>query len=642
MPIYGEISEQPVLFRVVNPYYICLVRFWSTQRIIIYLNLIIKMAHYYSRRNLDFLLYEVHDAPELTRYPYFDAHDRQTFDLVLDATTQIADTHLYPHFRDLDRNQPELKDGKVTVHPKVREFLKAIGEGGLIGAGFDFEKGGQQLPEMLGACVDFIQMAANNGMMYTGLTAGAANLIATFGSPELNDRYVENMLNGRWQGTMALTEPQAGSSLSDITTTADPQPDGSYLISGQKVFISAGDHDAVDNVVHLMLARIKGAPRGTKGISLFVVPKYRLEGDGSFTDNDVTSTGIYHKLGQRGTPAMHLTMGDRGDCRGWLLGEAHRGLSYMFQMMNGARIAVGITGAAIASAAYYASLEYAQERPQSRRLNEKNQLDSPQTMIINHPDVKRMLLFQKAIVEGSLSLLLESARLADLAHVSKGEEKENYTLLLEILTPVAKTFPTEMGQRSVSEGLQVLGGYGFTEDFPLEQLYRDIRITTIYEGTTGIQAQDLLGRKMTMKNGKAPRLLFKEIKKTMAAAQAHDSLKPYARMLEAEITRLQEVTEVLMPHVVGGDQERYLMDATLFMEFFGIVTVAWQWLKQGTAAQEALLTQNAADNEADFYESKLHTMKYYFHYEVPKTLGLAHRLKDTEVLTIVTERELAM
>lgn len=595
------------------------------------------MAQYFNRRNLDFLLYEVHNAPELTKYPYFEAHDRETFDLVLDSATQIADTFMHPHFRDLDRHPPELKAGKVTVHPQIKPFLKAVGEGGLIGAGLPFDKGGQQLPEMLGACVDFIQMSANNGMMYTGLTTGAANLITTFGSQTLVDAYVAKMLGGEWQGTMALTEPQAGSSLSDITTSAEPQPDGSHLVRGQKVFISAGDLDAVDNVVHLMLARIKGAPMGTKGISLFVVPKFRVQENGTFVDNDVTSTGIYHKLGQRGTPAMHLSMGDRHDCHGWLLGEANRGLSYMFQMMNGARIAVGITGAAIASAAYCASLEYAKERPQSRRLNEKNQLDSPQTMIINHPDVKRMLLFQQAIVEGSLSLLLECARLSDLAHVNEGEEKENYTLLLELLTPVAKTFPTEMGIRSVSEGLQVLGGYGFTEDFPLEQMYRDIRITTIYEGTTGIQAQDLLGRKMTIQGGKAPRLFFAEMNKTIDEANAHERLKPYAKMLGDEIQRLQKVTNTLLPFAQEGNHERFLMDATLYMELFGLVTVAWQWLKQGAVAQNALLNENLGESDADFYESKIQTMKYFFHYEIPKTLGLAKRLQDTEVLTIVIE-----
>ncbi|WP_298357096.1 acyl-CoA dehydrogenase [Runella sp.] len=597
------------------------------------------MAQYYSRRNLNFLLHEVFNAADLTKYPYYSAHDRETFDMTIDAATQIADNIMFPYFRDVDRNQPELRNGKVTIHPKIGEYLKALGEAGLIGTGFSFENGGQQLPELVSSCLGFILMAANNGMMYTGLTSGAAGLISSFGTDELKQTYVGKMLAGKWQGTMALTEPQAGSSLSDITTSAAPQADGSYRIKGQKVFISAGDHDQCENIIHLMLARIEGAPKGTKGISLFVVPKYRLDG----ADNDVTSTGIYHKLGQRGVPAMHLTMGDRDDCQGWLVGEPHKGLSYMFQMMNEARIGVGMTGVAIASAAYCASLQYAKERPQSRRLNEKGVLDSPQIPIIQHPDVKRMLLLQKAVVEGSLSLLMEAARCADIAHASEDpEEKEKYHLMLELLTPIAKTYPTEMGMIAVSNGLQVLGGYGFTEDFPLEQLYRDIRITPIYEGTTGIQAQDLLGRKMTMKGGKPAQLLFGEVAKTIAEAETHEDLKVYAKMLKAELIRLQEVTMSLMPYAMQGDIERFLMDATLYMEMFGIITVAWQWLKQAVVAKQALLTQNPEGDELAFYESKIHTMKFFFHYEIPKTLGLAVRLKDTEVLTITTEKELAL
>ena len=545
---------------------------------------------------------------------------------------------MHPYLKDVDRNQPELKNGQVTVHPKVKEYLKAVGEAGIIGAGFPFEQGGQQLPEMISSCIGFILMAANNGMMYIGLTSGAAHLITSFGSPELIDTYVPNLLSGRWQGTMALTEPQAGSSLSDVTTSATPQPDGSYKIRGQKVFISAGDHDATDNIIHLMLARIDGAPKGTKGISLFVVPKYRLDGQ----PNDVTSTGVYHKMGQKGVPAMHLTMGSNDDTIGYLVGEPHQGLPYMFQMMNEARIGVGMTAAAIATAAYHAALEYAKERPQSRRLNQKGQLDAPQTAIINHPDVRRMLLFQKAVTEGSLSLLIEAARLYDISQVAEGEEKENAFLLLDLLMPVAKSFPSEMGVQSVSQSLQTFGGYGFTEDFPVEQLYRDIRITPIYEGTTGIQAQDLLGRKMTMKGGKAPQLLFAEMKQTIAQASTHNDLKRYADQLADELDRVQDVMKSLMPHVVQGDMERYLSDATLFLEFFGIVVVAWQWLKQAVVAQETLLTKNPQGDELAFYEGKLHTMKFYFHYEVPKTLGLAVRLKDPEVLTIVTEKELAL
>ena len=607
---------------------------------------------YFRKRNLQFLLHEVFKAEELNQYEYFSAHDRETFNLVIDSATYIADTLMHPYLKEVDKNQPELKNGQVTVHPKIKEYLKAMGDAGLIGAGFSFEHGGQQLPEMLSASVGFILMAANNGMMYTGLSSGSAHLITSFGSPELTEFYVPNMLSGQWQGTMALTEPQAGSSLSDVTTSATPQADGTYKIKGQKVFISAGDHDAADNIIHLMLARIDGAPKGTKGISLFVVPKYRparsagavdsTDETGNFVDNDVVSTGVYHKMGQKGVPAMHLTMGSNDNTVGYIVGEPHQGLPYMFQMMNEARIGVGMTAAGIATAAYYAALQYARERPQSRRLNEKNLLDAPQTAIINHPDVRRMLLFQKAVTEGSLSLLIEAARLYDISRVAEGEEKENAFLLLDLLMPVAKSYPSEMGVQSVSQSVQTFGGYGFTEDFPVEQLYRDIRITPIYEGTTGIQAQDLLGRKMTMKGGKAPQLLFAEISKTIAEASTFDDLKPYADQLTDELTRAQDVMTNLLPHAMKGDTERYLSDATLFLEMFGIVIVAWQWLKQSVVAKQIIVTQNPQGDDLTFYEGKIHTMKFFFHYEVPKTLGLAVRLKDNEVLTIVSTKELAL
>jgi len=595
------------------------------------------MATYFSKRNLQFLLHEVFEAEQLTQYDYFSGHDKETFNMVLDSVTHIADTLMFPYLKEVDKNQPDLKNGQVTVHPKIKQYLKEMGDAGLIGAGFSYEHGGQQVPLLVSSCIGFILMAANNGMMYTGLSSGAAHLITSFGSEELQKTFVENMLSGKWQGTMALTEPQAGSSLSDVMTTATPQEDGTYKIRGQKIFITAGDHDAADNIIHLVLARIDGAPKGTKGISLFVVPKYRLDG----TPNDVTSTGVYHKLGQRGVPAMHLTYGEDDDCIGYIVGQPHMGLPYMFQMMNDARIGVGMTGAAIATAAYHAALQYAKERPQSRRLNQKHALDAPQTPIINHPDVRRMLLFQKAVTEGSLSLLLETARLFDLAYVTEGEEKENYTLLLEILTPMAKTYPSEMGLQATSQSLQTFGGYGFTEDFPVEQYYRDIRITPIYEGTTGIQAQDLLGRKMTMKGGKAAQLLFAEISKAIAEANTYDELKPYADRMKAELKQAQEVMMTLMPHAMS-DVERYLSDATLFLEMMGNIVVAWQWLKQATVATRTLLTQNPQGEELAFYEGKIHTMKYFFHYEIPKNLGLAVRLKDPEVLTIVTEKELAL
>lgn len=559
--------------------------------------------------------------------------------MVLDAALQLGDSVLFPYFQEMDRKPPELLNGKVTVHPHVKTYLKAMGEAGLIGATAPFEHGGQQMPEVLNAAVGFILGAANNSITtFTGLTSGAANLILSFGSEELKQQFIPKMFAGQWQGTMALTEPQAGSSLSDITSSAEPTGAGHYLIKGQKVFISAGDHDQADNIIHLMLARIKGAPAGTKGISLFVVPRKRWEGQGNLVDNDVVSAGLYHKMGQKGTPALHLITGDHNGCHGYLVGEPHKGLSYMFRLMNEARLGVGMTGVSIASAAYYASLEYARERPQSRRLNNRD-LSAPQTPIINHPDVKRMLLFQKAVVEGSLSLILECAKYHDLAKVSAGEDQEKYELLLDLLTPVAKTYPTEAGIQSVSQGLQCFGGYGYCEDFPLEQLYRDIRVTTIYEGTTGIQSQDLLGRKILMHGGKAATCLFTEIGHVIQEAGTHDDLKRYAHSLQNEVQRLQQVTTHLGTIAAKGNPEPFLSDATLYMELFSMITLGWQWLKQAVVAKKALLLNNPQGDELAFYESKIHTMKFFFHYEIPKTLGLATRLTDGEVLTIALEKE---
>jgi alkylation response protein AidB-like acyl-CoA dehydrogenase len=596
--------------------------------------------HYHSRRNVNFLLYEVHDAEELSQLSYYADHNKETFDMTLDAATQIADNIMFPHLKDVDKNQPELVNGNVTVHPIVKDYLKAMGESGMIGADFSYEDGGAQLPVMITSMLGYILMAANNGLMYTGLTSGAARLITNFGADELKAAYIPNMLSGKWQGTMCLTEPQAGSSLSDVTSSAEPLEDGTYKIRGQKVFISGGDHDACDNVIHLFLGRIKGAPLGTKGISLFVVPKIRLDG----TDNDVTSMGIYHKLGQKGVPAMHLGFGDKNDdCIGYIVGEPHKGLSYMFQMMNEARIGVGIAGSSIASAAYYAALEYAKERPQSRRLNQKSALDSPQIPIIQHPDVKRMLLSQKAAVEGGLSLIVEASKYFDMAHASDDEEeRKKYNLLIELLMPIVKTYPCESGMRVTSDAVQCFGGYGFTEDFPVEQYYRDIRITPIYEGTTGIQSQDLLGRKVPMAGGKAMMLLAEEMGKTIKEAFGYEDLKKYALILKTEGERMQKITMHLLGIAGTGDTERFLSDATLYMELASINVIAWQWLKQAIVAKQKMLITSADSDDMAFYESKVHTMRYFFHYEIPKNLGLEVRLMDTEVLTIETGIEVVM
>lgn len=440
------------------------------------------------------------------------------------------------------------------------------------------------------------------------------------------------MMAGEWQGTMALTEPQAGSSLADLTLTAEPTEHGYYKIKGQKIFISAGDHDGVDNVIHLTLGRIKGAPAGIRGISLFIIPKKRIEPDGSLKFNDVNCAGIYHKLGYRGAPITQLAFGENDDCRGWLVGEPNKGLGYMFQMMNGARIDVGVGAACIASAAYYASLEYAKERPQGRRLSAKDPL-SPQIPIIEHPDIRRMLLFQKSIVEGSLSLLMQCSKYHDWEKVSEGEKREGYNLLLELLTPVAKTYPSEMGILSCSAGIQILGGYGYCDEFPLEQFYRDVRIHPIHEGTTGIQGLDLLGRKVIMKNGRAYKFYLSEVKNTIEEAKKDAALTPYTQALAQALEKLEHVTNHLLGIAMQENPEMFLADATLYLEFFGIVSVAWQWLLQGMVAHRKLTGPHAPEDES-FYRGKMLACQYFFAYELPKIEGLMTRLMSYDGLTV--------
>jgi len=586
-----------------------------------------------SKRNLDFLLYEVQGVERLSSLPYFEDHSRETYDLVLETALKLARNLMYPYLQEMDQNAPVLEDGQVKVHPAVRTMMKEWGEGGWLASSMPYEVGGQQLPLTVAMSCNYIFAAAN--FPPTGfplLTTGASHLILSFGSSEMVETYVSRMLAGEWQGTMALTEPQAGSSLSDIITRAEPTDQGYYKIRGQKIFISAGDHDGVENVIHMMLAKIPGAPPGVKGISLFLVPKKRFKSDGTLEPNDVTVATVYHKLGYRSCPITQLSMGENDDCRGYLVGEPHKGLSYMFQMMNEARIGVGMQATAIASAAYYASLEYARERPQGRRLSSKDPT-LPQIPIIEHADIRRMLLFQRAVTEGSLAVILQCAMYTDLARTDDAEQKERYELLLDLLTPVAKSYPSENGIIAVSQGLQILGGYGYCQEFPLEQYYRDIRIHPIHEGTTGIQALDLLGRKVVMKNGQALRLYFEEVQQTIQSASAYEDLKPYGERLKESFERLQSVTMHRVQFAMQGDVERFLADATLYLEMFGIIAVAWQWLIQGVAAQKGLETDCSALDK-QFYEGKLHTMRYFFHYEVPKTYGLAARLLESDGLTV--------
>ncbi|TVP44483.1 MAG: acyl-CoA dehydrogenase [Mongoliibacter sp.] len=588
---------------------------------------------FFSKRDLHFQLFENHQILDLTKYSYFKDHNKETFEFVLDAAEKIAENHLYPLLTEMDRKEPQLVNGQIRIHEGMKRIIRQFGEDGWINATFSYEEGGQQLPNVVHQAAGFIFQASNySASVFPFLTTGAANLIRTFGSQELIDRFTPNMYNGKWQGTMALTEPDAGSSLSDLSTSAFPtEKQGVYKIKGQKIYISCGDHDACENIIHLMLVRIDGAPLGTKGISLFVVPQKSITTGES---NDVLTQGIYHKMGYKGAPIAHLMMGTDDSCEGFLVGEANKGLSYMFQMMNEARVGVGMNACAIGTAAYYASLSYAKDRPQGRKIIEKDP-SLPQVPIIEHADVKRMLLFQKSVTEGALSLLIYCAKLSDLIHVTNQNEKEDLTLLLDLLTPIAKSYPSEMACLTTSSAVQVLGGAGYTTDFPVEQYYREARIHPIHEGTTGIHGMDLLGRKVLLKEGKALKLLLSEINETIKIAAKMPSIEERGKSLALNLTIAQKTFGILF-NKASENPEAYLADATLFLEMLGILVISWQWLKQGIIAQKALDENKGSSN---YYQGKLMCLRYFFEYELIKVEGISKRLMSEDQLTIDMKNE---
>ena len=591
------------------------------------------MATFYSKRDLDFQLFENQNCLELLQYPYFSDHSKETFALILDAAAQIAEKSLYPIFKEMDRNEPQLKNGIVKVHPKLREIIRQFGADGWINSIFPYEEGGQQLPWTIHLSAGFILQAANySASVFPFLTTGAANLIRTFGSTELRDAFTPKMYSGEWQGTMALTEPDAGSSLSDLTTLAVPTAkEGVYSISGQKIYISAGDHDACDNIIHLMLARIQGAPTGTKGISLFIVPKIRLDE----TPNDVLTQGIYHKMGYKGAPIAHLMLGTESACEGYLVGEPHQGLKYMFQMMNEARLGIGMNATAIATAAFHASLGYAKVRPQGRNSTDREP-NRPQVPIIQHADVKRMLLFQKSITEGSLALLIFSGLLGDkLSQESEHQKKAEMEALLDLLIPIAKSYPSEMGVHSTSMAIQVLGGAGYTTDFPVEQYYREARIHPIHEGTTGIHGLDLLGRKMLLHEGLGWQMLQKEFQSTVKEAKSLSELGEIVLTFEKYVQEFASGTaHLLFKRNQGPDY--FLADATLFLEGAGLLCMGWMWLNQAITAQRAL---DRGTMEQNFYLGKIETARYTMEYELVKLKGLVERFASTNYPSIAMKTE---
>ena len=584
------------------------------------------MTQLINDKDLNFLLYDVFKAQELIQFPRFAEHDVETFNSILETAHGIANDFFAPHNAKADHDEPSFDGKKVTTIPEVKTAWKQFADAGLLCAQHEYELGGMQLPTLINMAANAYFMSANpSTVAYSFLTAAAANVIQAFGSTEQKNTFVPHMFRGRFSGTMALTEPDVGSSLGDLTTKAIPLVDGSYSIKGQKMFISGGDQDITENIVHLVLARIQDAPQGVKGISLFIVPKFKTHSDGTLGEhNDVYLAGLLHKMGYRGTTSTVLSFGEHEQCQGYLIGEAGSGLKYMFKMMNEARVGVGLGAAMIGYRGYLESLEYAKNRPQGRIVSDKNPAAKP-VNIIQHTDVKRMLLAQKSYVEGALALCLFAARLID---EHQANQDEDAAILLDLITPVVKSFPSTYGPKANDLAIQVLGGAGYTREYPIEQCYRDNRLNPIHEGTFGIQSLDLLGRKLWQHNSKGLLLLMQRMQNTIAEAQ-DERVKPLAAIFQKHLATVQVTTQRLGKVLMQGQVDQALANSALYLDMMGKVIISWLWLDMANKAV-AKFQQSNLEEDQNFMAGKLQAAQYFIRWELPEIEHQAQLLNELD------------
>ncbi|WP_169568015.1 acyl-CoA dehydrogenase [Sneathiella limimaris] len=571
-----------------------------------------------SLKDLEFHLNDMLHVDRLCDRERFRDHDMDVFQAVLETAGKIAGDLFEPHNRKADLNEPTFDGKTVHIIPEVKEALDAYIEAGFIGIQHDYEVGGMQMPTSIAMSCSAIFNSANVGTSgYPFLTIGASNVLRAYGSDEQKKRFMEPMVEGRFFGTMCLSEPQAGSSLSDIKTQAVKQEDGTYRITGNKMWISAGEHELSENIVHLVLAKIPGGPPGVKGISLFIVPKFLVNDDRSLGErNDVSLAGLNHKMGYRGTTNTLLNFGENEGAVGYLIGEEHKGLFYMFHMMNEARIGVGLGAVSLGYAGYLYSLDYAKNRPQGRHPDGKDP-NEPQRMLIEHADIKRLLLSQKAAVEGALALCLYAADLVDDEKTSTDEQtRKDASLLLDTLTPVVKSWPSEFCLEANKHAIQILGGYGYTRDYPVEQYYRDNRLNPIHEGTHGIQGLDLLGRKVVMNNGAGFKLVASRISETIDAAMKVEGLAPFAHTLSVSLEKIGETTQKVGVELAKGNVNLALANATPYLDMLGHLIIGWQWLRMAIVAREKL--ENGTTADADFLNGKILACQYFYRYEMPR------------------------
>ncbi|WP_444910132.1 acyl-CoA dehydrogenase [Microbulbifer sp. TRSA005] len=568
-------------------------------------------------RDTEFLLYEFLDTEALLQRPRYKEHSREVFDATLKTARTIAEKFFANHNAKGDANEPNFDGEKIQMIAETKQSWDAFSEAGFLAGHCNFDEGGMQLPKaIISTALGYVSAANIASACYPFLTIAAANLLRSFASDSLKAKFLPQMLDGRFAGTMALTEPDQGSALADIRTSAEQAEDGSYRIRGQKMYISGGDQSLTENIVHLVLAKIKGAPAGVKGISLFLVPKMLLDENGQVAQpNDVKLAGLLHKMGFRNTTSTVLSFGEDQGAVGYLIGEPHQGLKYMFQMMNEARISVGAGASILGYQGYAYSLQYAKDRPQGR-LPSNQDPSAKQVPIIQHADIRRMLLMQKAYAEGGLGLSMYATSLYEDQHSAPTEEESQLAAtLLDLITPVVKSWPSKYCLKANELAIQVLGGAGYIREFPLEQLYRDNRLNAIHEGTEGIHALDLLARKVPSKNFQAYQLLQTEIRKTVLEARQKESLISMADTLEESLQKLDETGMALFTQL-QEDVDRGLSNATLYLDVFGCIMVAWIWLRQAVIAANAL-EGTTSEEDGNFYRGKLHTALFYFEWELP-------------------------
>jgi len=584
-----------------------------------------------SERDLEFMLYELFDAQALTSRPRYEDHSRETFDAALNTAKAVAEKHFLPIRQKVDNEQPTFDGTEVSMIPEIKPALDAVVEAGLSAPASDYEMGGMQLPLIVASAASIhISAVASTTTGYIALTNANCNLIEAHGTDEQIEKFVQPMREGRFAGTMAMTEPSAGSGLADLTTSAVKDEEGNYRIKGNKIFISGGDHELNDNIIHLVLARVKGAPKGIKGISLFIVPKLLVNDDGSLGErNEVALAGLFHKMGGRGQTSCAMSFGEQDGAIGYLVGEENKGLTYMFHMMNEARIMVGTSAAATALTGYQYSLDYAKERPQGRLLSNKDPLSTP-VNIIEHPDVRRMLLTQKAYSEGAYALCLLGSQLSDDEKTATTEqERKDAHTLLDFLTPIIKSWPSEYGPKANYLAIQVLGGHGYINEHPVEMFYRDNRLNPIHEGTTGIQSLDLLGRKVPMKNFAGFKAIMKEMGGTIAIASQNKDLQAHAQNLGLAMEKLQAVTTTVMMATKEKDMDLVFSNSVSYLDMFGHIVIAWLWLKQGIVASNALAKAPHKEDE-DFYKGKMQAMQYFYHSELPQVYHWAELVNSID------------